>query len=60
MEKTVSKKQTAFALAIGPLGALAMKADKVMLDLYLAIIIVVALFGYLGVQAWIEKKPPAT
>ena len=61
-QSTVSKKQNAYAMTIGPLGALAMKADKNMLDLYLAVIIVAALFGYLGVQAWLEakKNPPAT
>ena len=55
-QQTVSKKQNAFAMTIGPLGALAMKADKVMLDFYLAVLIVVALFGYLGVQAWLEAR----
>ena len=45
-------------MAIGPLGALSMKADKNAMDLYLAILIVVALFGYLSVQAWLEKNKP--
>ena len=55
---TTSKKGTAFSLAMAPLGALALSKDKTVYDLYLALIIVGALLGYLGVQAWLEAKKP--
>ena len=51
-----SKSVTAFSLAMGPLGALALAKDKTAYDLYVALIIVVALLSYLGVRAWSEKK----
>ncbi len=53
---TQSKKGTAFAIALAPLGALAMKADKDMMDIVLGGMIVIALSVFLGIQALLTIK----